>query len=1149
MSRARFLPSIVALAAVLVVLPVAQAQFRASIQGVVTDSSGAVVPSATLTLTNKETNQSRQATSGAEGAFAFANLAPGRYSIVAKKDGFKTTTVPDVAVAAEKTQGVDVKMDVGQLEQQVTVSAEAEQTVETETAQVGGTISTRDVQDLPALGRDPFQLLRLAPGVFGQDALGGNLQGNAGPGGTNPSNSIFQTENQPQISANGQRTTSNNFQVDGMSVNSIAWNGAAVITPNVESVKEVQVVANNYSAEYGRNNGAQVLVVSQNGTNSFHGSGLFKAHRPGLNAYNKWNGPGSVGPSAAGKTPQERGLKRDSDRFNQWAGSVGGPIIKNRLFFFFSYETLRLGTTSIGTGWYESPEFLSAGRSGSIAEKILTYPGEGVSANAIIPRTCADAGLPATNCQVTSNGGLDVGSPLTSPLGTPDPTFGIAGTTPAGVGNGLDGIPDIIFVNTTNPTNVTAAQWNGRVDFQLTNKDSITFSTYWTPVTRKNFNGPIRAANAWTQDRLNWSASLVHTHIFGPTLLNEARFNSTRWSWDEIASNPQEPWGLPQSNIDSTGGANVQFFGAPGPSVFAETTYNFRDTVSKVINTHNLRLGVDIYKEQRLDTAPWSARPQYNFHNLWDFANDAPFQEVGNFDPRTGQPSESRKHIRSGMYAGFIQDDWKFRPNLTLNLGLRWEYLGPVSEIDDNLSNVTLGTGANTLTGLRLKTGGTLFNASKNNWGPQVGFAWSPMAAENKLVFRAGFGMGYNRQMEASILDVRNNPPGGTVFFSFPVGQLIYAVPSDVNQFTNWPANPNAVQTFDPNTGLPVSGAIDLTAVEEDLPTTLTYRYSLDMQYELANTWVATLGYQGSQTRHNTIKQNLNYLYSPLNPSVRSLQWYGNIANASYNGLLAGLRHRFSSTFEFDTQYRWSHTIDQGSNDYYIPTYPWDLSTERGSADYDVRHNFKMYGIWSPQFFKGRKDWLDKIVGGWTVSGILNWHSGFPWTPLVRTPGGCNVIYQNSGICYLRPAAYSGAAGNDQSNDALINGSNFANGALSYFTPASFTAGPAFPANGPIPQTPGVARNSFRGPHYLSIDMNLAKSFGLPAMPVLGENARIEIRSNFYNIFNKLNLRPFDFNSNSTVVSFDGTTSNGNFGRPTEGLSGRVVELQARFSF
>jgi hypothetical protein len=1142
MFRARYLLSIAALLAVLVVLPMAHAQFRASLQGVVTDSSGAVVPSATLTLTNKETNQSRQATSGGEGAYAFTNLAPGQYSLVVKKDGFKTSTIDYIAVAAEKTQGLDVKMDLGQLEQQVTVSAESAQAVETETAQVGGTLSTQNIQELPALGRDPFQLLRLAPGVFGQDALGGNLQGNAGPGGTSASSSIFQTENQPQISANGQRTSSNNLQVDGTSVNSIAWNGAAVITPNTESVKEVQVLANSYSAEYGRNNGAQVLVVSQNGTNNYHGSFLFKAHRPGLNAYNKWGtGINNVG------TPESRGLKRDNDRFNQWAGSIGGPIIKNRLFAFFSYETQRLGTVSTGDGWYESPQFLGAGASGSIAEKILTYPGQGASFSAIIPKTCADVGLAATQCQNTS-GGLDIGSPLALPLGTRDPTFGAAGT-PFGIGGGLDGIPDVIFVSTLNPTNKTAQQFNGRLDFQATNKDSITFSTYFTPVTNKNFNGPTRSANQWTNDRLNWSASIVHTHTFTPTLLNELRFGSTRWSWDEIASNPQEPWGLPQSNIDGIGGANVQYFGAPGPSVFAETTYNLRDTVSKVINTHNLRFGVDIYKEQRLDTAPWSARPSYNFHNLWDFANDAPFQENGNFDPTTGQPSESRKHIRSSMYAGFVQDDWKLRPNLTVNLGLRWEYLGPVSEINDNLSNVTLGEGSNVLTGAKLKTGGTLFDASKNNWGPQIGFAWSPAAANNRLVFRGGFGVGYNRQMEASILDVRNNPPGGTVFFSFPVGQLVYAVPSDVNQFTNWPANPNAVQTFDPNTGLPTGGAINLTAVQQDLPTTTTYRYSLDTQYEIANTWVATIGYQGSQTRHYTIKQDLNYLFTPLNPNIRSLQWYGNIANAGYNGLLAGLRHRFSRSFEFDTQYRWTHTIDQGSNDYYMPTYPWDLSTERASADYDVRHNFKMYGIWSPRFFSGNNNWLDKVVGGWTISGILNWHSGFPWTPLYHTTGGCNIIYTDSGICRLRPAAYLGGAGFDQSNDALINGSNFSNPSTSYFGPASYTAGPAFPGTGPIPQAPGVARNSFRGPHYLNIDMTLAKAFGLPAMPVLGENAKIEIRSNFYNVFNKLNLAPYNFDSPSTVVSFDGTNPNGNFGKPERALSGRVVELQARFNF
>ncbi len=1128
----------------------AHAQYRAGIQGVVTDQTGAVVPDAKITLTSKETNISRTATTVANGVYTIPNLAPGRYTLTVEKEGFKKQLLQDVQVSAEQMQSVNVLLELGQISESLTVTESVTPLLDTESAQISGALTSREVQALPSFGRDPFQLLRLAPGVFGdgsRSAGGGsqNLPGSAGPGGTSATSSIFQTENQVQINANGTRNISNSYQIDGVEVNSLAWGGAAVITPNEESVKEIRIISNNYSAENGRNSGAQVMVVSQNGTNDYHGSLFFKAHRPGLNAYQRWDGP--VGPGAT--TPEQRGLQRENGRFNQFGGSAGGPILKNRLFAFFSYETLRNSSVNTGTGWYETPEFLkSAAAPSSIAGKILSFPGEGASFNAIIPRTCAQIGLPSTQCHDTPNG-LDLGSPLTGALGTRDPSFGQP-ATPYGVGNGFDGVPDAIFVQTTNPTQNTAVQYNGRLDFQVTTKDLIAFSIYWVPVDNTSFNGAIRAANLWNNNRLNYSEALLWNRAFGPTLLNEARFNVTRWHWNEVESNPQEPWGLPAGNIDGIGPVGVNSFGAPGPSIFNQTTYNIRDTLSKVQNSHSLKFGADIYKEQNDDQAPWSARPSYNFKNLWDFANDAPYQENGNFDPLTGRPTDVKKHIRSSIYAFFVQDDWRCKPNLTVNLGLRWEYFSPLSEKDDHISNPILGSGAGLLSGLRLKVGGDLYQASKNNWGPQIGFAWLPhlLGGGDRLVVRGGFGVGYNRMQEAITLNGRFNPPL-VAAFTFDPAKLLYAVPADVHQFSDWPVNQNAILTFDPATGLPMGQAVNLQAVPNDVQTPVTYRYSLETQYDLGHNWVASLGYQGSQTRHYTIQNNLNWIYAPLNPSVRNLNWYSNTANASYNALLTELQHRFARSFQVDAQYRWSKTIDQGSHDYYIDLYPYDIGLARGPAEFDVRHDFKLWGVWTPRIFTGSRGWLEKIAGGWELSWILNSHSGFPWTPQYGNTG-CNLIYQGSGYCALRPGKYSGAAGTDYSNDALMSGSpagfnaNFPNGALAYFTVPAFVQGPDFPGNGPKPETPGVGRNSFRGPHYFDVDFTLGKAFGLPKVSILGENAKLDIRANFYNVFNKLNL-----NNVNNTISFDGTTSNRQFGQTQGALAGRIVELQARFSF
>lgn len=1135
----------VALAAVFaftILAPPAPAQFRAGLQGTVIDANGGLVPEATVTLTSQETTVARTVKTNGDGVFTISGLAPGRYALSVEKTGFSKKVLSDVRVAAEQMQSLSVQLEVGETTQSVTVEAAAAPLIDTESAMIGGTLTDKEIQSLPSFARDPYQLMRLAPGVFGDGALSGG-GGSASLPGTNvgaPSatDSIFKVENGVQITANGTRQNSNNFQVDGVAVNSTSWGGAAVITPNEESVKEVRITANNYSAENGRTSGAQVLVVSQNGTNDIHGSAFFKWHRPGLDAFQRWNGPGNPSP-----------VQRDQNRFNQFGGSLGGPIWKNKLFAFFSYETLRNDSQSLATNWYETPEFLqNAGPSNSIARTLLSYPGEAPSFVRAISRTCAEVGLPATQCRDAS-GGLDLGSPLTTPLGAADPTFGQPGT-PYGIGGGFDGVADARFLETTAPNKNTSAQYNGRVDYNPTSRDVVAFSIYWVPINTHSYNGPARAANSWNHSSLAQSWTGIFTHTFGPTLLNEGRFGLSGWAWDEFASNPQEPWGLPPANIDAAGAVNFQFFGAPGFSIFNQKTWNVRDTLTKVQGSHNLKFGADISRAKFLDEAPWSARPSYNFRNLWDFANDAPYHESANFDPVTGQPTAARKNLRFNILAFFVQDDWKIKPNLTLNLGLRWEYFSPLTETKGNLSNVVLGSGAAALTDLKIRKGGDLFSTSKNNWGPQIGFAWSPggflgHGFNNKMVVRGGFGIGYNLQQLAITSNGRFNPPF-LVGLDLYGSDVLYTTNSDVRQFTGWPSNPAAIQTFDPTSGLPTSGApVDLTGFPARMPSTVTYRYSLDAQYDLGRNWVATLGYQGSQSRHYTLATNLNFLLYPnLNPRVRQLTWFSNDANAHYNALLTQLQHRFSQTFEIDAQYRLSRNTDLGSQDYYTDFYPWNLSHGVGPSDFDVTHSFKLWGVWTPRLSSGR-GWIDKVLGGWTLSGIITAHSGFPWTPQYCNTAG-NVVYPNSGYGCLYPAAYNGGAGADYSNSTFMKPSgNFPNGALAYLTV------PTWPATG-IPPEPAdsIQRNMFRGPRYFGNDVSVAKAFGLPKMRILGENARLNLQANIYNLVNKLNLKNFDPNDRSnTAISNDGVTSNPQFGQANGALAGRIIELQARFSF
>nr|MBA3515699.1 carboxypeptidase regulatory-like domain-containing protein [Pyrinomonadaceae bacterium] len=341
-----------------------KAQFRASVQGTVTDVAGGVIPGATVTLASKETGRTQQAQTSDGGFYRFSNLSPGSYSLSAENAGFKKS-IQDITVKAEEVQGFDLTLTPGEVTETVLVTGATEQPLQTENANVDRAITRQEVLRLPQVGRDPYELARLTPGVFGQGARTGSgdsvrLPNTTGPGGSNTS--IFQTENQVPISANGQRVSANNYQIDGVSVNSLGHGGAAVVTPNQESVKEVRVLSSSFSAEHGRNSGAQVLVVSQNGTNVFHGSAFFKYNNPGLNAFNRYGGP--IGNSGFGP------LVRVENRFRQFGGSVGGPLYlprfgeggpayfsgKNRLFFFFSTEGLREEGTGSSNQYVETSQ-------------------------------------------------------------------------------------------------------------------------------------------------------------------------------------------------------------------------------------------------------------------------------------------------------------------------------------------------------------------------------------------------------------------------------------------------------------------------------------------------------------------------------------------------------------------------------------------------------------------------------------------------------------------------------------------------------------------------------------------------------------------------------------------------------------------------
>ena len=1145
-------------------IPSALAQYRTSIQGVVTDSTGAVIPGATLTLTNPATNDKITRTSNEEGVFNFNALPAARFTLVIEKDGFQKKQMDNLNLIPEQPNALNVQLEVGGAAQTITVDASLASALDTQGASIGGVVTNEQIQHMPSFNRDVFQLAQLTPGVFGDSSQGSgggafNLPGNQGPGGTGGgSGGIFQTENGPQVQGAGGQYETNGISVDGISTVSAVWGGTSIITPSEDSIDNMKVVSNSYDAENGRFSGAQIQVTSKSGTNSLHGSAFFKASRPGLNAYQRWNG---VGSNKSG-TAAERGVNRDNNRFNQYGGSLGGPFWKDHIFAFFNYETSPLAATSTAQGWYETSQFTaSAAAPGSIAAQYLTYPGETVSSNGMIQRTCASVGLQeGVNC-ITTSGGLDVGSPLTTGLGHQDLTYTGNSNNP-GVGNGLDGIPDLAYFNSVNPTTTSQMQYNGRVDANVTKNDRISFAIYWVPVDNTNFNGPIRTANLWHHSQVNEAISLIWNHTFSPTLLNQARANAAGWRWNEVTTNPQAPFGLPQDNIGNIGSANPQFFGAPGPSNLNQWTYTYNDVLTIIKGRHSIKTGGEYTRLYYLNNPVAAARPQYNFNNLWDFANDAPYFESGQFDSQTGAPIANRQDNRENLWGFFVQDDYKVLPNLTINLGLRWSYFGAFDSKQNNLDVFKFGTGTNPLDGMYVRVGGRLYDPQKNNWGPQVGFAFQPSKYEGRLVMRGGFGINYNQNEIAITSNGVGNPPNAvqaSYTCPFPYTSnptcvntgILYQTANNVHSIFGYAPNPNAITQFGPD-NLPLTGVASVTGFPANPKTIANYHWSLDTQYQLPYNLVMSLGYQGNVTRHVLIHNNWNAIGGAqgfaLNPKVNFLNFWENSGSANFNAMIASLKHDFSHTFQAQAIYTWAKAMDENSGPYYMDPYPYDTHAAYGRSNYNVQNAFKLFGLWQPVIFHGDHGWMEKVMGGWSLSGIWNLHTGFPYDATYNTTG---IYYQGSSYGPLRPASRLPGAGSSTSNKTFqqATNANYGGNATQYFGAPSYVQGAVFPAFSPAP-FPGIHRNSLNGPGYNGVDASLTKAFGLPKMKVLGEGSRLEVRADIYNLFNKININTASIDTNLGSVAPDGTvTPNADFGVAGSALGSRTVQLQARFSF
>ncbi len=974
----RIFGSLVCLCLLLVFSPSAFAQFAAAVQGTVEDASGATVQGAQVTLTNQATGVSQTAATSADGFYKFASLPPGTYTVKVEAKGFQTQTISHVAVSAELVRGLDVQLKIGNVAQSVEVNASQIPSLQTEDASISGTLTNQEVQGLPSFARDPYELLRFAPGVLGDGArsgLGlsvgfpngpGSNAGSGGPGGSNTA--IYQTENQQSISSNGQRITSNDYTVDGVSVNSLQWGGAAVITPSAESVQEITVLSNDYDAADGRNSGAHIKVVTKGGTNEYHGAGFFQYQTPGLNAYNRFNGynfgAGTYDPTV-----------RDQNAYRQFGGDLGGPIVKEKLFFFFNYEALRDRDTTYQNQWIDTPQFdslLADYSPDTPVAATLAEPGIAPRVKQVLPASCASFPVP---CQVVGNA-VNIGSP-TGTYGTY--LSGAAeGTCPNNIecGAGLTDVPEFEFAQIYLPQTTSGNQYNARVDYDM-GRSIFSVNTFFTSYHQlaADASAQGRPLADYNSDRFTPSGFLGWIFNISPTIVNEARFNFTRWAFNDISANPQIDWAIPRTEIQNAlpSGQRIVFGAAQGdntPAIYAENTFAFRDVVTIVRAQHSFHFGFEATRLEDNDDLLGGGRPDIVFQQPWNFANGTPIYEAVEVNPLTGTPPSSQRAYRKSQYGLFFQDDWKLRPNLTINLGLRWDYDAPPTDAGGRLANILPGPSA--VTGLEDAVAinpRRMYNSDYHNLGPRIGFAWSPARFQSKAVLRGGFGIAFDSYDDNSFDNTRDNPPfvanygiccGGPGASVNP--DFLYALGTNPRSPQSYPANPALALGLDPTTNFPIIGpggsAPNVYGNPQNFPNPYIYLYSLQVQYALPSNWVAIVGYQGSSSHGLLRIKNLQYFYQDPSPFIGAVFQFTPDTNANYNALLTEVKRNFHNGLLVDFQYTYSKSIDEvssegpgyGTNQ----TYPTDLATERGPSDFDATHNVRVVGLYDLPILRRR---------------------------------------------------------------------------------------------------------------------------------------------------------------------------------------------------
>ncbi len=1088
------------------------AQFRSSIEGTVSDAAGAVVPDAQVTLTNVDTAVSRTAPTNAEGLFRFLALAPGNYKLTATKQGFATALEENIALLGSEVRTVALTLKAGEVRETVTVSAETTP-IQLAEAKIASDISSQELTQLPLAGRNMGSLISQTPGVTGVGLASQNAN----------DTDVFTLVNNPANSANGQRAEANAFYVDNTLATSNPDPGTYNLVPNPDSIQELHVAVNDYSAEYGRQGSLVVQAITKGGTNLFHGS-LFEYHQDNkLQAHNFFSSSVPV------------------YRRNEFGGSLGGPIVKNKIFGFFSWDQKKSSSPVTFQDNVETPDFVNFMKTNfpnNLATKLLTsFP---ATVNGVVTGSVVTVQQLDPNCATTA------------PV--------------AGIPCNLD------VIETTNEAFSGAnngLQWNTRVDVNFS-KDRFYGSFFRkTPDvqginTRPAFDNKNNFAGTTNYANLDW------THTFSPTLVNEASMGITRISGLGSCVHCEVP---------SISGMGIAAFGNGfSPAKFIQNDFEWRDVLSFNRGKHAWKAGADIFRDQENDLFDGpTQRPGYVFlttgttNALFNFANDQPTLEPGiNFDLRTGVLSQQSIGYRSTAFGFFGQDDWKVKPNFSLNLGLRWDFNSNPNEQAGRMSEVLLGSGTNLENRIASASVGIVPDLIRNHkigyFAPRLSFAWDP-TKRGKLSIRGGMGVFFERQPNIFWSDaIRGNPPfianvtadarkpvctgPGTPAGCSP--QPVYGLCANKVTPFNCPIPPPSQLPTGLNArGGSVACCSSIGGVDPDVKQAYTISRFAGVQYSFTSNWMLEVNYTGSQSVHQYVRTDRNRCVgcfdpatgAPIRPNAffNTISYGDNSGWAHYNGATFSVLHRFTQSFTFQGAFTIgsaTSVVDAptpGRDSLLSPVYnAYDINAQAGPAAFDVPRAFTMHGLWELPKLKGQNAVVRGVLGSWQLSGTTSLQAGYPYTVV-------DCGHSPDGVSCVLPNVSGSAKGTSCGRSGWVTGC---------LNPAGFTDPCALNASNQLncgsgPWEGNVGRNSFRGPGFADVDFSAGKYFHIPWF-TNKENARMQIRGEFFNLFNRVNLNSV---SSDLGLNAAGAATNANFGKAQAAYFPRTVELAARIEF